>query len=62
MGNSSQKKLNAFYHNQQIEYDEWLKRNAAGQRRQVCGMNKASSLVLASVLAMSSGFVVAGRH
>lgn len=35
MGNSSDKRIAAFYHNQQTDYENWLIKNTAGQYRQV---------------------------
>jgi hypothetical protein len=56
MGNHQQKKLRAFYNNQQLDYDRWLMNNTRGQQRQRWISKPDTRNTLAMILAMSAGF------
>ena len=56
MGNHQQKKLRAFYNNQQLDYDRWLIGNTRGQQRQRWIASTETRSALAMILAMSAGF------
>lgn len=56
MRNHQQKKLSAFYHNQQLDYDKWLIDNTSGQQRQRWIAPAKARSELAMILAMSAGF------
>ena len=57
MNNSQRKKLDAFYHNQQIDYDKWLMKNTMNQQRQRYVASKRTIMTLVTTLAMSAGLI-----
>ena len=58
MSNNQFKKLAAFYHNQEIDYERWLKVNTLNQQRQRRYEPRSNRLAIASALvhALHSGF------
>jgi hypothetical protein len=54
--NNQSKKLAAFYHNQQLDYDRWLMANTRNQQRQRWIAPAKTRNTLAMILAMSAGF------
>jgi len=55
MGNSSDKRMAAFYHNQQTDYENWLRKNTIGQYRQVNRYTKSEMAKIGAYLALSAG-------
>lgn len=55
MGNSSGKRMAAFYHNQQTDYENWLRKNTVGQYRQVYRYTRSQRAKAAMIMALANG-------
>jgi hypothetical protein len=53
--NNQSKKLAAFYHNQQIDYDRWLMANTRNQQRQRWVSTHRSRRDIAMAMAFAAG-------
>lgn len=64
--NSARKREEAFFHNQQIDYEAWLKENTSDQIRckltsKISGSQKHIMLTLQAAIAMSTMSLPANR-
>lgn len=55
MGNSSDKRMAAFYHNQQADYERWLRKNTVGQYRQVNRYTRGQLAKIGASLVLTLG-------